>query len=513
MQRGPIGPLCMSAILPNWPGFTPPRRPEIAPPLTSIMALSESKGCSSYYVANIYDITASKTIFDEVSWLASFDPLTQLPNRRTLQERATRELSIAVRSGLKGAVLFLDLDNFKSINDTRGHSAGDSLLIEAGQRLRSAVRKEDIVARMGGDEFVALLTDLSANPEWAAYQAKTIGEKILAALARHYQFPGYEFNCPASMGIVMFSGGESVDELLQHADLAMYEAKKPLSGGLRFFDKEMQAAATSHTFMEQELSRITMGDQLELYFQPQINAKGQIESAEGLLRWHHPELGLVMPADFIPVAEESGLILPIGQWVLETACAQLKAWERNPLTQQLRLAVNVSVRQFAQPDFEDSVLKTISESGIEPKRLMLELTESMMHEAADTAAKMNRLREIGITFSLDDFGTGYSSLSVLTQLPLEQLKIAQSFVSDVMIKEPAATIIETIIGMGRNLGLSVIAEGVQTEEQWAFLKSKGCTHFQGYLFSPPLEIGAFEAMALTNFRTPSRENDLFGADS
>jgi diguanylate cyclase (GGDEF)-like protein len=392
--------------------------------------------------------------------------------------------------------LFLDLDNFKSINDTRGHAAGDSLLIEAGQRLRSAVRKEDIVARMGGDEFIALLTDLSSNPEWAAYQAKTIGEKILAVLAQLYQFPGYEFNCPASMGVVPFSGGETVDELLQHADVAMYQAKKSGRSCLRFFDDEMQTAAMSHTFLEQELSRITMGKQLELYFQPQVNVEGKIEGAEGLLRWHHPEIGLVSPMDFIPVAEESGLILPIGQWVLEAACAQLKAWEKNPLTRQLRLAVNVSVRQFTQPDFEDSVRRVIGASGIDSKCLMLELTESMMHESGDTAAKMNKLRELGITFSLDDFGTGYSSLSVLTKLPLEQLKIAQSFVNDVMFEGAAASVVETIIGMGRNLGLNVIAEGVQTEEQWAFLQSKGCTHFQGYLFSPPVQREEFEALVV-----------------
>jgi predicted signal transduction protein with EAL and GGDEF domain len=302
------------------------------------------------------------------------------------------------------------------------------------------VRKEDIVARMGGDKFVALLTDLSSNPERAAYQAKTIGEKILAALARRYEFSGFEFSCPASMGVVMFAGGETFDELLQHADVAMYQAKRSGRSCLRFFDEEMQAAATSHTFMEQELSRITIGDQLELYFQPQVSAKGQIVAAEGLLRWHHPELGLVSPADFIPVAEESGLILPIGKWVLEAACKQIKAWENNPHTQRLQLAVNVSVRQFAQPDFEDTVLKAINESGIDPRRLMLELTESMMHEPDDTAAKMNRLREIGVRFSLDDFGTGYSSLSVLTRLPLEQLKIAQSFVSDLMIEGAAAEV-------------------------------------------------------------------------
>lgn len=351
---------------------------------------------------------------------------------------------------------------------------------------------------MGGDEFVALLTDLSSKPKRAAYQAKKIGEKILAALAQHYQFPGFEFSCPASMGIVMFSGGESVDELLQHADIAMYEAKKSGRRVLRFFDREMQEVAKSHTFLEQELSRITIGDQLQLYFQPQISAEGRIVAAEGLLRWQHPELGLVSPEDFIPVAEETGLILPIGQWVLNAACKQIKAWENNAITQRLRLAVNVSARQFAQSEFEESARRIIKESGIDPRRLILELTESMMHEASNTAAKMNRLREIGVTFSLDDFGTGYSSLSVLTQLPLEQLKIAQSFVNDLMIKEEAALAVETIIGMGRSLGLSVIAEGVQTENQWAFLKSKGCTQFQGFLFSAPLKIESFEALVAAN---------------
>lgn len=464
----------------------------------SVAAVGEDGRAPSYYVATIYDITENRTSQDKISRLAAFDSLTQLPNRRTLQERIARELSVAARSGLHGALLFLDLDNFKSINDTKGHAAGDKLLIETGQRLRDSVRKEDIVARMGGDEFVALLTDLSADMKRAAFQAGVIGEKILAALSQPYLFSDFEFRCPASMGIALFGGRETIDDLLQQADLAMYKAKKAGTSGFRFFDDTMHAVAMANTFLEQELRCATAGQQFELYFQPQVNEIGRIIAAEALIRWRHPKLGLIPPSKFIPLAEEVGLILPVGLWVLEAACKQIKVWANNPCTNQLQLSVNVSARQFSQSGFVDAVLDVINDTGADPTRLMLELTEGMMHDIPDSRAKMLRLKETGITFSLDDFGTGYSSLSMLTKLPLEQLKIDQSFVSDMSTEEAAVSVVETIIDMGHNLGLSVIAEGVETQAQWDLLRSKSCKEFQGFLFSPPLAIDAFEALVFTN---------------
>jgi diguanylate cyclase (GGDEF)-like protein/PAS domain S-box-containing protein len=464
----------------------------------SLAGVGEREDAPSYYIATLYDITENRTTQDKISRLAAFDSLTKLPNRRTLQERVTRELSIAARSGLHGALLFIDLNNFKSINDTKGHGSGDVLLFETGQRLRDSVRKEDMVARIGGDEFIVLLTNLSADPKRAAHQARMIGEKILVSLGKPYQFPDFEFVCPASIGIAIFVGGETVEDLLQQADLAMYKAKKTGGSGLLFFDQAMQAAALAHTFLEQEIRHAATHHQLELYFQPQVNELRQIIAAEGLLRWRHPSLGLVAPSDFIPVAEETGLILPIGLWVLQAACAQLQIWEKNPRTRYLHLSVNISARQFSQPNFVDTVLKAIKESAIDPTRLILELTESMMYDIADSKAKMQVLQEFGITFSLDDFGTGYSSLSLLTKLPLAQLKIDKSFVRDMLVQPLDTTVVETIIGMAINLGLNVIAEGVETEAERNFLLTKGCTLFQGYLFSPPLQLDAFEEFLFAN---------------
>ena len=458
----------------------------------TIAAVTAPDGSITHYVGTFSDITENKDAVAEIHRLAYYDPLTHLPNRRLLQDRLGQELAAATRNELYGAILFLDLDNFKTLNDTRGHDAGDQLLVEVARRLPAAVREGDIVGRLGGDEFVVLLADLSPEAEVAAILTKQVGEKLLDALACPYNFDGYEFHCTASIGIRLYREHETVEDLLRHADLAMYQAKTAGRNTLSFFDPSMQAMVTARADMEKDLRRALEQHQFKLYFQSQVYRNCQIVGAEVLLRWQHPERGLVSPLEFIPLAEKTSLILPIGQWVLETACAQLKIWEGNPHTQQLQLAVNVSARQFRHPDFVAQIQQALSSNAINPELLKLELTESLvLDNINDTIVKMHALREIGVRFSLDDFGTGYSSFSYLTQLPLDQLKIDRSFVHNIGVKSTDAIIVQTIIGMAYNLGIEVIAEGVETEAQRAFLVRHGCPAFQGHLFSKPVPINEF----------------------
>jgi diguanylate cyclase (GGDEF)-like protein/PAS domain S-box-containing protein len=461
----------------------------------AISAVTATDGSITHYVGIFSDITENKDAVAEIHRLAYYDPLTHLPNRRLLQDRLSQELTAAIRSGLYGAILFLDLDNFKMLNDTRGHNAGDQLLLEVAQRLRTVVRESDIVGRQGGDEFVVLLADLSAEAEEATILSKQVGEKVLEALAKPYNFESYEVHCTASIGIRLYREHEPVEELLRHADLAMYQAKKAGRNTLRFFDPTMQTMVTARADMEKDLRLALEQNQFKLYFQSQVYRNSDIVGAEVLLRWQHPERGLVSPLDFIPLAEKTGLILPIGQWVLETACAQLKAWEGATHTQHLQLAVNVSACQFRHPDFVAQVQQALSSNAANPDLLKLELTESLvLDNIDDTIVKMHSLREIGVRFSLDDFGIGYSSFSYLTQLPLDQLKIDRSFVSNIGVKPTDAIIVQTIIGMAHNLGIEVIAEGVETEAQHAFLEQHGCPSCQGYLFSKPMPIEGFEQL-------------------
>ncbi len=460
----------------------------------SISAIASSDGAVSNYVGTFYDITSDKAAQEQVSHMAYFDALTQLPNRRLLQDRITQTLAAMQRSPVHGALLFLDMDNFKAINDTRGHDAGDLLLIEVASRLLATVREGDSVARIGGDEFVILLDQLGANEADAANQAKLIGRKLLDTMMRPYMLGDFEFHCSASIGITLFAGGASSAQLLQQADLAMYEAKKLGKNTLHFFDPKMQAAVTARAALEQDLHQALIQREFQLYFQPQVNAKGKIVAAEALLRWYPRGRMPVSPAAFIPVAEETGLILPLGRWVLATACAQLKQWALQPKTQGLKLAVNVSARQFLQPDFLAQVQESVLANRINPALLMLEVTESLVLNVADAIARMNALRHHGLTFAIDDFGTGFSSLASLTQLPLDQLKIDQSFVRR-MTKNPIdATIVRTIIAMAHSLELEVIAEGVETREQQAMLAGYGCNFYQGFLFSPAVDIASFEAL-------------------
>ena len=444
----------------------------------------------------VEDITELKAQAAHIEQLAFYDSLTGLPNRSLLQDRVQQVLTHSTRHKNHGAILFIDLDNFKALNDTRGHNIGDLLLIGVAKRLQDCVRSSDTVARMGGDEFIIVLEELNENTQPAIAQARDIGEKVLASLNQPFNLHGFEYYCSASIGISLFRDNEiGMDDLLKHADVAMYQSKISGRNTLRFFDPDMQATLEARATLEADLRHALSQQQFNLFFQIQVNAANQPIGAEALLRWLHPERGLVSPQQFIPLAEDTGLILPIGQWVLETACAQIKAWEANPLACELQLAVNVSARQFHQPDFVEQVREALIKTSATPTRLKIELTESVvLDNINDTIAKMHELKQIGVRFSMDDFGTGYSSLSYLTQLPLDQLKIDLSFVHNIGIKPTDAVIVQTIIGMGNSLGMEVVAEGVENEEQRDFLERNGCHAYQGYLFSKPVPIEEFEAL-------------------
>ncbi len=439
-----------------------------------------------YHVVCLYDITKSKVTQDEIYHLAYVDALTQLPNRRKLNDRLQRILSVIPRSHLHGAVLYIDLDNFKSINDTKGHATGDLLLIEVGRRLQKAVREGDMVARVGGDEFVVILSDLSGNIDEASYQANLIGTKIQEVLAIPFKFEDFVFNCGGSIGISIFGHGDKADDVFQQADMAMYQAKREGRNALCFFDPAMKKSAADYLQLEQALGKALESGQLELFYQPQFNYQGEILAVEALLRWRHPQRGLVLPDEFIAMAEDSGLILPIGLWVLETACAQINHWQSDPFLSGLQIAINVSSRQFRDPNFVTNVARILEASGANASRLKIELTESTMHDLDDMRFKMEEIRQTGIAFSLDDFGTGYSSLASLIKLPLAQLKIDRSFVNHMLANKGDTIVVKTIISMAKNLDMQVIAEGLETEDEKNFLNSLGCSLYQGFLLSPAL---------------------------
>src|SRR5450756_723270 len=461
-----------------------------------ITAVKSPSGTVTNYVATITDFTMSMEVADKIKNLAFYDPLTQLPNRLLLLDRLRQALASSARADRAGGLLFIDLDNFKNLNDTLGHDIGDLLLQQVAQRLTSCVREGDTLARLGGDEFVVMLENLSEHALEAAAQTETIGEKILAKLSQPYQLATYTYHSTPSIGATIFSDhGQSAEELLKRADIAMYQAKKAGRNTLRFFNPQMQVSITARVSLESELRKALENQQFQLHYQIQVDSSHRPLGAEALIRWIHPLRGMVSPAQFIPLAEETGLILPIGQWVLETACAQLKAWEQDALTRDLILAVNVSAKQFHQADFVAQVQAAIQRLGINPMRLKLELTEGMLLEnIEETIATMNALKEIGVQFSLDDFGTGYSSLQYLKRLPLDQLKIDQSFVRDIATDSGDKAVVRAIIAMAQSLNLDVIAEGVETEEQRQLLLGKGCTHYQGYLISKPVPIEQFEAL-------------------
>ena len=447
------------------------------------------------YLLSMIDLTQRKAAEEEINNLAYYDPLTRLPNRRLLMDRLQQALAASARHQRSGALLLIDLDNFKTLNETLGHDSGDNLLLQVSHRLRGCVHEDDTVARQGGDEFVVVLEDLGDNPEEAAARSEEAGQRILAALREPYTLDGAAHHSSLSMGVTIFSGmRETVDELLKRADLALYQAKDAGRDTLRFYDPQMQAAVSARAALELDMRIGLAQGQFELYYQPQVD-HGRITGAEALLRWRHPRDGFVSPAHFIPLAEETGLILPLGEWVLQAACARLAQWARHPATAALSLAVNVSPRQFHQANFVAQVLAALAGSGAEGRRLKLEMTEGLLlQDVEDTIQKMGQLKGYGVGFSLDDFGTGYSSLAYLKRLPLDQLKIDQSFVRDVLTDPNDAAIARTVVALGTSLGLRVIAEGVETEAQREFLERHQCHAWQGYLFSPPVPVAEFEEL-------------------
>ncbi len=446
-------------------------------------------------VATFVDVTERKQAEQQIQQLAFYDPLTSLPNRRLLMERLRQACAVSDRDEQYGAVLFMDMDHFKMLNDTKGHDFGDQLLIEVGRRLQFCLREGDTVARLGGDEFVVVLECLSERRTEAAQLAERVAEKIHDELNRPYQLKDYLHTSTPSIGIVLFRGhSDSIDDLLKFADIAMYQAKTAGRNAIRFYDPEMQTEIEQRATLEAELRLAIEQEQFRLYYQVQVDRDRRVIGAEVLLRWEHPQRGLVSPLQFIPLAEETGLIFPIGEWVLKSACRQLKQWEADESTRGVALAVNVSALQFGQRGFVDQVREVLVASGADASKLKLEMTESMMLEnVEDIISKMNQLKKLGVSFSLDDFGTGYSSLQYLKRLPLDQIKIDRSFVRDIATDSNDETIVNTIIAMTDALGLNIIAEGVESPVQLAFLEQCGCKAFQGYLFGKPVPLQQFEA--------------------
>lgn len=477
---------------------------EIYPKWLTISVVKDKQNQITHYITMHSDITIHKKAEDKIRELAFFDQLTNLPNRRLLLDRLKQSMINSARSGKYDALLFIDLDNFKTLNDTLGHDMGDMLLKQVSQRLTRCIRSEDTVARLGGDEFIVMLVNLSSKKTDAATQAEVIGHKILATLNQPYQLNEVAYHGTPSIGVTLFKGHQtSIEDLMRQADLAMYRSKETGRNTLHFFDPEMEISVLKRAAQEKDLHEAVLRKQFMLHFQAQVNSEHQITGAEVLVRWQHPNRGMLLPCEFISMAEETELILPMGQWVLETVCAQLAAWAVRPEMAHLTIAVNVSIRQFHQHDFVDKVLSLLKHTGANPQRLKLELTESLMAlDIREISQKMSKLREHGVGFSLDDFGTGYSSLSYLRHLPMDQLKIDRSFVHDVISDTYNASIAKSIIVLAKNLDLSIIAEGVETIMQRDFLSRAGCSAYQGYLFSHPLPLNRFEQLAQRGLTYP-----------
>ncbi len=473
---------------------------EVYPKWLAVSAVKGDDGVVTHYVGTHYDITERKMAEERIHSLAFFDPLTGLPNRTLLLDRLKQALTASGRSGDYGALLFIDLDHFKNLNDTLGHDVGDLLLQQVGHRLGTCVRAGDTVARLGGDEFVVVLAGLSKHETEAASATESIAMKILDCLNGAYSLAGALHHGTASMGATLFQGTQvAIDVLMKHADLTMYKAKAGGRNTVRFFDPAMEAAVKARADVEAEL-RLAMAQRaFVLHYQPQVTGNGRITGVEALVRWQHPTRGLVPPGDFIGLAEETGLILPLGTWVLESACAQLALWSMDAAMSHLTMAVNVSAQQFRQVDFVQIVIRVLNMTGARPEQLKLELTESLLVHNVDAVVEtMAALKARGVGFSLDDFGTGYSSLSYLKRLPLDQLKIDRSFVHDLLTDPNDAAIAGTIVALARNLGLSVIAEGVETTEQRDVLCARGCEAYQGYLYSRPVAVAQFEELLLAS---------------
>ncbi|MBK9236319.1 MAG: EAL domain-containing protein [Rhodoferax sp.] len=482
----------------SWQGEIWNRRKsgEIYPQWLTITAVRGPDHKLTHYVCTLIDISLRKAAEDEIKHLAFYDALTHLPNRRLLLDRLQQALVSCARTGRKAALLYVDLDNFKTLNDSQGHAKGDLLLQQVSLRLCSCVREDDTVARLGGDEFVLLLENLSEVADEAPAQIEAVGKKMLAVLNQPYDLEGLECHSTPSIGATLIADHQvPVDELLKQADLAMYEAKAAGRNTLRFFDPDMQRVVSQRAALEKDLRDGLRQQQLVLHYQGQVDGSGRFTGVEALVRWRHPQRGLVAPGEFIGLAEATGLIHPLGAWVLETACRQLALWATRPLAAHLTMAVNVSARQFRQSDFVAQVLAVLEQTGANPRRLKLELTESLLVDDVEgVIEKMAALKARGVGFSLDDFGTGYSSLTYLKRLPLDQLKIDQSFVRDVLTDVNDAAIARTIVALGQSLGLAVIAEGVESAAQRDYLARHGCAAYQGYFFGRPLPLAEFELL-------------------
>lgn len=467
---------------------------EIFPEWLTITAVKNDLGKTTHYVSTLTDISELKQHEERIHNLAFFDPLTHLPNRRLLQDRLEHAIATSQRQRHLGALLFIDLDDFKTLNDNRGHHIGDLLLIEVAERLHNSVREQDTVARLGGDEFIIVLEGLNISRNEAAAHARQIAEKILTNLNQVYLLEQREYFNTPSIGICLF-GDVSVptDELLKQADQAMYHAKAAGRNTLRFFDPEMQSMAAQRFALQHELREALQQQQFKLFYQPQTNTTGHVIGAEALIRWLHPQRGMVSPLEFIPLAEDSGLIVPLGNWILETACQQLVQWSKESTAAHLSIAINVSARQFQQHNFVEQLQQILTRTGADPHQLKLELTESMLVDnPEDITTKMDALKTHGIKFSLDDFGTGYSSLSYLKRLPINELKIDKSFVNDILTDPNDAAIARMIIRLAQSMELKVIAEGVETKEQRDWLEQEGCFKYQGYYFGRPMPVEKFD---------------------
>ncbi|MBE0493813.1 MAG: EAL domain-containing protein [Thiomicrospira sp.] len=459
----------------------------------------------SNFVAVVQDITERRLAEQQIQNLAFFDPLTNLPNRRLLIDRLETVMALTDRRQFHAALIFLDLDHFKVLNDSYGHHIGDRLLVDVAKRIKSCLRSGDTVARFGGDEFVILLTELDQEPVKAAQQAKYVAEKMREALGQVYfieidnETNKIEYTISASMGITIFQGHDkSLEDLLKWSDMAMYQAKASGRNEVRLFDPAMQTQLDERASLEQDLRKAIEQHQLELYYQPQVDVQQRILGAEALLRWQHPERGFVSPGLFIPLAEETGLILNLGNWVLETACKQLAEWRHDPKLCLIQLAVNISAKQLRHPQFVEQIQILVKQYEINPLMLKLELTESvLLSNREDSIAKMNALRLLGIQFSMDDFGTGYSSLAYLKQLPLSQIKIDQSFIYDLVHDQMDAVMVQAIMTLGQKFNMSVIAEGVENQQQFDILCGYKCEFFQGYLFGRPVPIEHFKQLVLS----------------
>ncbi len=485
----------------SWVGEVVDRRKDgkLYPKWLTITAVRNEGGETTHYVGIFSDITVRKQAEEEIRSLAFYDPLTRLPNRRLFVDRLRAVLAASSRHRDHGAVLFIDLDRFKSLNDSLGHDYGDLMLVEVASRLKACVREMDTVARLGGDEFVVLLEAVSHDRDDASHKVGLVAEKIRAALARPYRLREHEHHSSPSVGVVLFAGSaETPEVLLKHADMAMYQAKESGRNAVRFFDPAMQESAAARAALERDLHQALACRQLALHYQLQVDHAQRPVGAEALLRWHHPERGLILPGEFLPVAEEGALSLEIGQWVLESACRQLESWARHPRLQALTLAVNIGRKQFVLPDFVERVAVLLQAHRFEPARLRLELIEhAVLDDPAGAVQKMQALRELGVQLSMDEFVTGYSTLSWLKRLPLDQIKIDQAFVQNSSRDCNDALLVRTIIELAGNVRVNVIAEGVETEQQLDFLRHNACAAFQGFLFGRPVAIDEFERLLET----------------